>query len=121
MTVSDRIKADFIYRLDQFRPVMPFLWLEVDSDDIIQFATGWTFQLQVVTFENVIALTIPDGQIDGTNTSPNVVVNPVANQWTGLEVGWYQLHLGAWQSDGLPMYLNEGFWPTLELTAVPTP
>lgn len=121
MTIS-RIEADFTYRLDQIEPAMGFLWLAGDETPW-DFSNNpsWVFRLEVVSYANVIVATIPDGQITGSDQSPNVVVELAADQWAGLVAARYMLHLAAWQDAARPMLMNEGFWPTLELTPIPTP
>lgn len=122
MTTRSTVAADFVYRLDQVEPDMAFTWLD-HTGIVFAFDASWTFRLEVVTFDDLIVKTIPDGRITGSNLDTNVLVNLEDDQWSGLTAARYQLHLAAWP-DAAPtrvMLLNEGHWPTLDLTPIPTP
>lgn len=122
MTQRNLVGANFVYRLDQVEPDMAFTWLD-HTGAPFPFDSSWTFELQIVDFSDLsVVKTIPNARITGSAQQANVLVNLEDDQWNGLSAKWYQLHLAAWPTatPARKMLLNEGHWPTVELTPIPT-
>ena len=110
--------ADYIYRQDQDGPPIGFRWLDY-TKTLIDFSTGWTFELQLVTYDGLIESTVPDADITGgvgDSVQPNVVISWPANFFSAVPVDQYQIHLKANDvSEGRSRFFSLDRLPTLEV------
>lgn len=112
------IMADYIYRQDQDGPPIGFRWLDY-TKQLLDFTSGWTFELVLVTYEGVIQSTVDNTNITGgpgDTVQPNVVIDWPAAFFTAIPVDQYLLQLKATEtatSKGRVFSLDR--LPTLEV------
>lgn len=116
--MSTNVKPDFTYREDQLLPPLGFLW-KTYNKTIINFASGYTFQFQLVRFDGSVVLTKTTG-ITGYGVDPNVVVEPDTGWWSGLGGARYMIHLTAIDVNGKSRIFRIEDPPTIEIFSAPT-
>jgi hypothetical protein len=110
----------WVYRQDQELPSFAVNWYQkiAGVDTLIDFSTGYTFQLLLVnTTDGTIALT-KTTNITGAATSPNVTAAWAAGE-LNLTPGNYLAHLKATTGTSDRIF-NPGRPPTITITATPT-
>lgn len=104
------------YRQDQEVPSFAVTWKDRDGT-IINFATGYTFQVLLVNaLTGTIALT-KTTNITGAATSPNVTVAWPTGE-LNIAAGYYYLHLRA-TTGGADRLFSPAALPEIRITATP--
>jgi hypothetical protein len=117
------IMADYTYRTDQSGPPIGFRWLDY-TKTLINFTTGWTFELQLVTYTGLIEKVVDNTGITGgagDSVQPNVVISWPLSFFTDVPPDQYQLLLKAIETaSSKPRFFSLDRLPTLEVVPAPT-
>jgi len=107
------------YRQDQELPSWACDWYRKVSgvDTLIDFSSGYTFQVLLVNRDGTIALTKTSG-ITGAATAPNVTVAWASGE-LNITPGLYLLHLKA-TTGGADRIFSPGDLPMVTINATPT-
>jgi hypothetical protein len=106
----------WVYRQDQEVPSFAVNWYD-SASALIDFSTGYTFQVLLVTQAGVITVT-KTANITGAATAPNVTVAWAAGE-LNITPGEYLLHLKATTGTSDRIF-SPGRLPTITITATPT-
>jgi hypothetical protein len=114
----------YVYRADQELPAIPLNWVD-GTGAIIDYSTGWTFTVKIclATAPTTTLATKTTG-ITGAATAPNVTIDWVTADFTGLTAAAagtsYVVHVTARRtSDSKDRVFNPG--APLKITLVPAP
>jgi hypothetical protein len=111
------VSQRWTYRQDQELPSFAVTWKD-RAGNIINFASGYTFQVLLVhSLTGTVALT-KTANITGAATAPNVTVGWASGE-LNLAVGVYYLHLKANNGAGTDRMFSPKHLPELEITATP--
>jgi hypothetical protein len=102
------------YRADAESPSYCVEWRDANGD-LINFATGYTFEVKLVNQATAVSALTKSSGITGAATSPNITV-----AWTtgelNLTPATYQVHLTATAS-GADRHFRPGSEPLLKIVA----
>lgn len=112
------------YRQDQELPSRGLAWYQRNSSDvpvIIDFSFGWTFTIQLVNDNGVIAKEVADAAVLKAATIPNATIRWPTDTFTNLAPGDYRVHIMARNTaSGLDDMFDPSDPPIIRITATPT-